>query len=453
MITLGAEAARALCKYVGLNVILQSLVVSIVRRTVAIIIHVYLIIVDKFGIIVTAEGLSPSGAEEVRNLAGGKLGGGAGAHVTVRSVASITADGLLCGIAGQERAIVFPCNATVILIIRSYRSGTPAVLRSTTIIEAHDTAGTVNICVNVTCIVAVANHVGASADDTAAVAAGVDFIGIAAHLHSAGVIACDTANVLITAYKRIVHAACDNTVVSACDAANAVIACDGGICEGHSLHLTVIVNIAKQTNIVYGAVIEVQPGDGLAVAVEDAVVSVGLGADGRPIAPALCHDDTALGDCTVGLEGIIGVEVDIRYQFPVDFGIAAVDLGCKPVKLACVVYLIIALFLVIYCGLECIALGADAIFVCMLSLQGYTTSNIILPIIIIKAKLWGTAGGYSQKLGAATKSAGFNHGYAVRNFNARQSGAVTESIRADCGYAIRNFNARQSGAFVKCAIH
>ena len=325
-VALSAEAVGVCPEGVGRSLAFKRSIVCIAgSRTVTLKALIDLVCIGcEYGSRIGAEGLTERVAQQVRNLAGGKLRGGAGAHVTVRSVTSITADGLLCGIAVQERAIVFTRNAALVVITGSCVSCAPAVLRSTTIIKAHDAAGINYFGIDVTGIVAVANGAIVSAHNAACLTGGgSNFTGIATQLHSAVVSACDTANAgIITAYNRIVDAACDNTVVSACDAANTITARDGGICEGHSLHLTVIVNIAKQTNIVSGAVIEVQPGDGLTVAIKGANVFVGRGADGCPRSV---------------------FKVDIRHQLAVDFGIAAVDLSCKPVKLACVVDLIIAL--------------------------------------------------------------------------------------------------------------
>ena len=118
------------------------------------------------------------------------------------------------------------------------------------------------------------------------------------------------------AYHRIVHAACDRTPVPACDAANVIRACDGGIREGHSLHMTVWVDFAKQAHVICSFVMNVQTLDRFAAAVEAALVEVVHVADGCP--------------------GTV-LQIDIRRHPGVEGGIAAVDLGRKPEELAGIV--------------------------------------------------------------------------------------------------------------------
>ena len=123
-------------------------------------------------------------------------------------------------------------------------------------------------------------------------------------------------------------------------------------------------HVAEQALIVVGAV-DINVRNPMLAATECSRVGSGAAADGRPFPEHIKRFIRA-----ILIDRCTNIEVDIRSQNSVCACILrntvqrAVDKPCKPEQLACVGNFVITLFLVIYCGLECIALGAEAVGVC-----------------------------------------------------------------------------------------
>ena len=130
-VALGAEAVGVCPEGVGRSLALKRSIVCIEgSRTITLKALIDLVCIGcEYGSLIGAEGLSPSGAELVSNLARGELRGGAGAHVIGGSV-GVIADGILCGIAVLNRTYIFTRNAALVVITGSSPSRAPAVFHS-----------------------------------------------------------------------------------------------------------------------------------------------------------------------------------------------------------------------------------------------------------------------------------------------------------------------------------
>ena len=147
------------------------------------------------------------------------------------------------------------------------------------------------------------------------------------------------ADVIVTADAAHVVAVDDTTTAgnTSRHAADILIAAEVGIQEAQVLDLAAV-DIAEETDIVLCCVVEVQTGDGLSVAVKGAgiihALAVTDGCPGTEIRAITVQGAVLVQD--------ILVDLDVIHQLAVDGFTAAVDLLGKPVELACVVDLVVA---------------------------------------------------------------------------------------------------------------
>ena len=181
-----------------------------------------------------------------------------------------------------------------------------------------------------------------------------DRTGIVAVLYGAAVVLSNHAADIIHADDgALVVAVLYGAKVISNHAADIIISVKIGIDHSYVLHLAVRAYVAEQTHVVYGAIIEIQAAYGLAVSVEDAGVSVRVITDGSPQSEARGIGE---GFCHFGKDAL--VDYDIFGQNGVRTCILRRAVGqrtvhqCrKPIQLACVVDLVVAVAVRVGCGL------------------------------------------------------------------------------------------------------
>ena len=215
-------------------------------------------------------------------------------------------------------------------------------------------------------VIAALDRAEVIADHAADIEAAADRAGVIAVLDRVGVIADHAAdNAAVAADRAGIIAVPDRASdVTSDHAADTLAAAQIRINDTDILYCAAV-HIAEQANVACGAVVKVHAGDGLIVTVKGAVVAICVGADGSPCAEGIAVGDSAcivIGQAAQQLlidRDILG-QNGIGRPILCHVAVATIDHRRKPVELACVGNLVVAVGVGIYSRLIAAADGTEA---------------------------------------------------------------------------------------------